>query len=86
MPIAQKKVAMKLAPNHTVTKWDRPAAKLFSLSGILHYLSDKRINGVQLTSKSRFLSGNSYAHKIHPTEAEMKENQKWHRKFINMNI
>ena len=57
-----------------------------TLSTIPHYLFDKRINSVQLTSKSRFLFGNSYTGKIQPMEAEMKENQKWHRKFMNMNI
>lgn len=50
-----------------------PAAKN---STIPHYLFDKRINSVQLTSKSSFLFGNSYTGKIQPMEAEMKENQK----------
>lgn len=47
-----------------------------TLSTIPHYLFDKRINSVQLTSKLSFLFGNSYTGKIQPMEAEMKENQK----------
>ena len=47
-----------------------------TLSTIPHYLFDKRINSVQLTSKSSFLFRNSYTGKIQPMEAEMKENQK----------
>lgn len=71
---AKKEVITIPAPNHTATKRDKPAAKLFPLFHIISLI--KKINGMQLTSKSSLLSGNSCTCKIQPMEAEMKENQK----------
>ena len=81
----KKEVIVKTAPNQTAVKRDKPAAKLFPLLYTTSLIK-KKINSMQLTSKSSLLSGNSCTCKIQPMEAEMKENQEWHRKFMNMNI
>lgn len=71
---AKKEMIMKPAPNHTATKRQTCCQ---TLSTIPHFISlIEKINGMQLTSKSSLLSGNSCTCKIQPMEAEMKENQK----------